>query len=82
MKTLFTLLILFGLQNVMANEMPTNPTLNETETLDQLELLFEEGEMATLKNPLTGEITGFKFSHDSLIDSETLSFSNGETVEQ
>ena len=67
----------FGLQSTFANEMPV---AEDAATLDLLETLFEEGEMKPVMDPLTGALMGYKFTHESINESDQLSFRVGETV--
>ena len=75
MKNLILLLTFLGCTQAFANEMPM---AEDAATLDLLETLFEEGEMVQLKDPLTGEMTGFTFTHESIKPADQLSFNTEE----
>lgn len=78
MKLLITLIATLWISPLFANEMPSEATMTDSQRLDLIEDLFEDGEVVKTIDKATGEITGFHLKHDSLKDSDTLSFNKDE----
>jgi len=76
MKILITLLAASWVNLAVASEMPTN--ISDDQKLTLMEDLFEEAEVTQTIDKETGEVIGFKISHESLNKEDSLSFNKEE----